>query len=145
VRGRRAGANIRLEGYGHGYVIWPLYAVIKRMSTPRELRALGKTLVPHAHELAERLLHVAANPQRSERELRNLISEAVLILLAQPAPQRGRPPKPSTAELQRLLAKLGSKRGAARAVSGKTGESFHNLRRRLRSKKPRKPKRKGGT
>jgi DNA invertase Pin-like site-specific DNA recombinase len=66
-------------------------------------------------------------------------------LLALPAPKRGRPPKSSTLELQRLLAELGSKRGAARAVSGKTGESFHTLRRRLRSKESRKPKRKGGT
>jgi hypothetical protein len=148
VKGHGRG-SIALKGYGRGYGIWPLHVVIKHTSNPRVLRAVGKALKPHAHELAKRLLHVAADPQRNEGDpvpMRpSLLSEAVLLLLALPAPQRGRPPEAATLEALQLLAEGRTKRGAARAVSGKTGEPFENLRRRLRPKKPGKPKRKGGT
>ena len=105
--------------------------------------ALGEALKPNAHELAKRLLRVAANSRRNE--LRNLLSQAALILLALPGPRRGRPPKAATLQALQLLAEGQTKRAAARAVSRETGEDFETVRRRLRSKKARKPKRKGGT
>jgi hypothetical protein len=150
VKGR-AGAGIipKLKGYASGYGIWPLHAVIEHMSSPRELRALGEVLKPNAHELAKRLLRVAADPQRNEGDPvlvpPFLLSEAVLLLLALAGPRRGRPPKETTLQVLQLLAEGQTKRGAARAVSGKTGEPHENLRRRTRPKKPDKPKRKRGT
>jgi hypothetical protein len=122
--------------------------VIEHMSRPHELRAQGKALKPHAHKLAKRLLHVAADPQRSEGDPvpipPGLLSAAVLLLLALSGPQRGRPPKETTVELLQLLAEGRTKHGAARVASSKTGEPPENLRRRLRPKKPGK-KRKRGT
>jgi hypothetical protein len=138
-----------LTGLARGYSIWPLHEVIKHMSDPRELRALGEALKPNAHELAKRLLHVAAASERNEGDPvlipPNLLSEAVLLLLALAGPQRGRPPKVQTLQARRLLAEGNSKREVARAISRETGEPFETVRRRLRSKKPGKPKRKGGT
>lgn len=146
----RVGAGygrILLKGYGRGYGILPPHEVIERMSNPRDqraLRALGEELRPNAHVLAKCLLRVAADSQRKEGDpIPFLLSEAALLLLALPRPQRGRPPKESTSELQQLFAEVGTKLGAAKAVSGKTGESRENLRRRLRPKS--KPKKKGGT
>jgi hypothetical protein len=132
---------MRVTGHARGNVIWPLHEVIEHMrSNPRELRALGKALKPNAHELANRLLRVAANSQPIPP---NLASEVALLLLALPGSRPGRPPKESTLELQQLFAEVGTKLGAAHAVSAKTGEPIQNLRRRLRPKT--KPKKKGGT
>jgi len=123
--------------------------VIEHRCNPRLLRAAGQALKPHAHEIAKGLLHAAADSRRNEGNPvpvpLNLLSEAVLLLLVLPGPRRGRPKKAETLQLQQLLAEGRTKRGAARAVSSKTGEPFENLRRRLRPKKPGKPKRKRGT
>jgi hypothetical protein len=149
VKGHGRG-SITLKGYGRGYYIWPLRVVIEHMSNPRELRALGAALKPNAHELAKRLLRVAADQQRDEGDPvpvpPNLLSEAALLLLALAGPQRGRPPKASTLQLLQLYAEGQTKRGAARAVARETGEPFDTVRRRhrLRSKTPSKPKRKRG-
>jgi hypothetical protein len=101
---------------------------------------LGEVLKRHAHAIAKELLRIAADYQLNEGDP-ELLSEAAALSLALPGPQRGRPPKASTLELQQLLAEVGTKLGAAKAVSAKTGEPVHNLRRRLRPKKPSKPKR----
>ena len=143
------GKGLRLTGGARGHVIWPLHEVIEHMSSPRDLRALGEVLKPHAHELAKRLLRAAADLQRNEGDPvlipPNLLSEAVLLLLALPRPQRGRPLKASTLQALQLFVEGRTKRGVARAVSDKTGEPYENLRRRLRPKNPGKPKRKRGT
>lgn len=104
---------------------------------------LGEAFKPHAHEIAKDLLRIAAGSQLNEGDP-ELLRAAALLLLALPGPRRGRPPAQSTAELRQLLVEVGTKLGAARAVSAKTGEPIHNLRRRLRSK-PSKPKRGRGT
>jgi hypothetical protein len=138
--------DIKLTGDARGLVILPLHEVIKHMSDPRELRALGAALKPNAHKLAERLLNIAA--ERNEGDPvpipPSLLSEVVVLLLALSGSRRGRPPKETTLQLRQLLAEVGTKLGAARATSVKTGEPVHNLRRRLRSK-PSKPKRGRGT
>jgi hypothetical protein len=117
------------------------------MTSLRDLRGLGEAFRPHARELAAALLLFAANPGRKAGEPVSipfdLVNMIAYLLLALPGVRRGRPPKVSTLEARRLLAKLGSKLGAARVVSGKTGEPHENLRRRLRPKG--KPKKKGGT
>jgi hypothetical protein len=118
------------------------------MTSLRDLRVLGEAIRPHARELAAVLQLYAANPQRKAGEVSMpsaLVNMVVCLLLALPAPRRpGRRPKASTLEARRLLAELGSKHGAAKAVSRKTGEDIEVLRRRLR-RKPGKPKRKRGT
>jgi hypothetical protein len=141
---RRAGTSIVLKGEARGFVILSPHELIEHMNNPRGLRTLSEALKPRAHDLAKRLLRVAADPQRSEGDPvpipPYLLSEAVLILLALPRPQRGRPPKAETTLLLQFLVEGQPKRGAARAVAGKTGKPIENLRRRLRPKKPGKPK-----
>jgi len=122
----------RIIGHGSGRIPFRLIG-----------RGLLEVLKPHAHEIAKDLLRIAADSQLNEGD-RKLLSAAALLLLACPGPRRGRPPAQSTAELKQLLVKVGTKLGAARAMSAKTGEPIHNLRRRLRSK-PSKPKRGRGT
>jgi hypothetical protein len=123
--------------------------LIEHMCSPRKVRAVGQALKPHAHDIARRLLRAAADSRRKEGDPVlvpvNLLSEVIMLLLALPGPQRGRPTNVETLQLQRLLAEGRTKRGAAREVSGKTGKPLENLRRRTRPKKPGKPKRKGGT
>jgi hypothetical protein len=115
----------------------------------RNLRTLGRTHKPHAPWLAALLLLFAASQQRRGREPVSvpfdLFNAVVGVLLTLSASKRGRRLEASTPELERLFAQLGSKHGAAKAVSRKTGEDIEVLRRRLRPKKPGKPKRKGGT
>jgi hypothetical protein len=148
MKGRAGAGIIPLKGYARGYVIWSLQGVIENMNNLRDLRGMAEALKPTAHDLAKRLLRVAADPQRSEGDAvpipPGLLSAAVLLLLTLPGPQRGRPPKETTLQVLQLLAEGQTKRGAARAVSGKTGEPHENLRRRTRPKKPGK-KRKRGT
>jgi len=149
-------AWLKLTADARGRVGWPLHrVVIERMANSRLLRTAGRALKPEAHRLGDRLLYVALRSWRLGGKQGDpsdpipvppaLLSEVTRLLFALPAPQRGRPPKASTLEAQRLLAELGSKLAAARAVSGKTGEPVPNLRRRLRPKKPGKLKRKRGT
>jgi hypothetical protein len=118
-----------------------------RITDMRDFRALGEALKPHARELAARLLYTANNPQRNDGKRvsipLNLLNAVAWLLLALPTARRGRSPKASTLQAQRLLTEGGSKRGAARAVSGKTGEPAESVRRRLRPKS--NPKKKGGT
>ena len=118
-------------------------------SRPRELRALGKALRSDAHEFANRLLSIAADPRRNRGDPvpipPYLFSEVVLLLLGLPRPQRGRPKMETTLERAAASCRGQNKaRGRARRGS-KTGENPENVRRRLRSKKTYKPKRKGGT
>lgn len=155
---RRGGTSVVLEGYGligvlkgygRGSVTWSLQTVIENMSSLRDLRGMAGPLKPTAHELAKRLLGLAADPQRNEGNSvsipPNLLSKAVLLLLTLPGPQRGRPKMETTLEALRLRAEGKTKRGAARVAASNTGEDPENIRRRLRSKKTYKPKRKGGT
>jgi hypothetical protein len=105
-----------------------------------EVGIFGKMLKPYAHEWAKLLFFSAANTPSGEQVSLpyDLVYLVACLLMAQPRNQRGRPPKESTRDLERVLAQVGSKLGAARAVASKTGESVQNLRRRQRSKKPRK-------
>src|SRR5262249_40635528 len=107
LKGRGSGQIRPIVGRGRGYGVWPLHVVIEPLSIPRELRARGEALKPNAHELAKRLLHFAAASERNEGDPvlvpPNLLSEAVLLLLALAGPQPGRPPKVSTLQALRLL------------------------------------------
>jgi hypothetical protein len=146
----RVDVNLILRGEAHGVVGWLPHQLIEHMrSRPPEVRALGKALKPDAHEFADRLLSIAADPRRNRGDPvlvpPYLFSEVVLLLLGLPRPQPGRPKKEGTLEALRLRAEGKSGRGAAKAAAAKTGENPENVRRRLRSKKPYKPKRKGGT
>ena len=146
----RAGGGPVLKGEARGVVGWLPHVLIEHMgSRPRELRALGKALRSDAHEFANRLLSIAADPRRNKGDPvlipPYLFSEVALLLLALPRPQRGRPKMETTLDALRLRAEGKTKRGAARVAAAKTGENPENVRRRLRSKKTYKPKRKGGT
>ncbi len=89
----------------------------------RDFRALGEALRPHARELAVGLLYAARrNDGKRVSMPLNLLNEVAWLLLALPTPRRGRPPKASTLQAQRLQAEGRSKRGSAHAVAGKTGE-----------------------
>ena len=116
-----------------------------REGDPRELRALGKALKPNAHELAKHLLHFAAASERNEGDPvlipPNLLSEAVLLLLALAGPQRGAPRKDSTNQALELVAQHGMRK-AARLIAKSTGENPENLRARLYGIKRRARKRK---
>ena len=140
----------------HGLLRFPLPTLIghtpdgqeiELITSQRDVRTIGEAVRPLAHELAKALLLNVHNPRRKPDEQvsipSSLANAVACLLLTLPGSRRGRPPKASTLHAERLVADLGSKLAAARAVSDKTGEPVGNLRRRLRPKKPDKPK--GGT
>ena len=138
-----------LKGEARGVVRWlPHHLIEHGGSRPREVRALGKAIRPEAHEFAEQLLRIAADPLYTEGNPvpipPYLFSDVLLLLLGLPGPRRGRPKLESTLEALRLRAEGKTTRGAAKAAA-KPGEDPENVRRRLLSKKTYKPKRKGGT
>ena len=112
---------------------------VVQMTDMRDLRAFGEMLRPRAAEFIARLLFAKARPQWNDGKRVSipigLLDAVVWLLLAVPTARRGRPPKASTLQAKRLQAEGRSKRGSARATSGKTGEPIENLRRRLRPKK----------
>jgi hypothetical protein len=142
-----SGRGISLTGHARGHVIWPLHrVVIERMAgNLRMLRAAGKARKPEAHRFADRLLRTALRSWREGRDAisvpPHLLSEVVLLLLALPGPQRGRPRKASTRRALELSAQH-SVREAARLIAKSTGENPENIRARVLSAKRRV--RKGG-
>jgi hypothetical protein len=95
---------------------------------------------PHPHEIAKDLLRITANSQLNEDD-RELLGVAAQLLLALPAPRRGRRSKASTLQAMELAVKY-SVRKAARLIADRTGENPENIRVRLLGIKRRA--RKGG-